>query len=80
MVETIKSEQTVVASTSMIKTLLASIPDECPITVQHAQLHVDNIMTEIYAGDKEQAAHDADLAGRILICLGSKLRGEKWTS
>ena len=64
------------ASTSLVKTLSDSLPDECPITIQHAQLHMDNIMTEIYAGDKEQAAHDADLAGRILICLGSKLRGE----
>lgn len=74
--EKIKPDQVVVASASMVKALLASIPNECSITVQHAQSHVDNIMTEIYAGDKEQAAHDADLAGRILICLGSKLRGE----
>lgn len=63
--------------TQMVKDLFDSLPDECPVTVQHAQSHIDNIMIEIYAGDKEQAAHDADLAGRILICLGSKLRGEE---
>ena len=63
--------------TQMIKDIFASLPDECKITVQHAQLHIDNIMTKIYEGDKEQAAHEADLAGRILVCLGSKLRGEE---
>ena len=66
--------------TQMVKDLFDSLPEECPVTVQHAQLHIDDIMTDIYAGDKEQAAHNADLAGRILICLGSKLRGEKWKS
>ena len=76
----IKPEQVVVASDSLIKTIFDSIPEACEITLPHAQSHIDNIMTEVYAGDKEQAAYEADLAGRILICFGSKLRGEKWKS
>lgn len=77
MTETLKPAQVVVASTSLVKKLFDSIPDECEITIQHAQSHIDCVMVNIYSGDKEQAAHDADLAGRILICLGSKLRGEE---
>ena len=66
--------------TQMVKDLFDSIPDECKITIQNAQSHIDCVMVSIYSGDKEQAANDADIAGRILICLGSKLRGEKWKS
>ena len=65
--------------TQMVKKLFDSLPDECPVTMEHVQVHLDCLADDISSGDNEQAAHDADIAGTLLICLGSKLRGEKWT-
>lgn len=62
--------------TQMVKDMFDDLPDECPVTMEHVQEHLDCMREHISSGWTEQAAHDADLAGRILICLGSKLRGE----
>ena len=62
--------------TQMVKNLFDSLPDECPVTMEHAQVHLESAESAFSQGDNEQAAHDVDIAGTILICLGSKLRGE----
>ncbi len=63
--------------TQMVKDLFDSLPDECPVTMEHAEIHLDSARSAFCSGDKEQAAHDVDIAGTILICLGSELRGEE---
>lgn len=64
--------------TQMVKDIFDSIPEGCEIAMDHIRVHLDCAQEEIEYGNDEQAAHDVDLAGRLLICLGSKLRGEKW--
>ncbi len=62
--------------TQMVKDLFDSLLDECPVTMEHAEVHLDSARSAMESGDKEQAAHDVIMAGTILICFGSKLRGE----
>ena len=63
--------------TQMVKNMFDDLPEECPVTMEHVEKHLSCAREHISSGWTEQAAHDIDLAGRILICLGSKLRGEK---
>ena len=66
--------------TQMVKDIFDSLPDECDITMEHIEIHLDNARSDLEVENKEEAAHEIDMAGRLLICLGSKLRGEKWKS
>lgn len=46
-----------------------SIPEECDLTLQHVQVHIDSAKCASIDKDWEQMAHDADMAARILLCI-----------
>lgn len=50
-----------------------SIPDECPVDLDHARLHLTKAVEAAGAGDVDQMRHDADLAARILLCVARGL-------
>lgn len=49
--------------------LRASIPLECEISLSHAQIHLDSAKCAQVDGDLEQLAHDAGMAGCILLMV-----------
>ncbi len=47
----------------------SSIADECAISLDHAQEHLNSALESAGTNDMEQVAHDADVAARILLCV-----------
>lgn len=47
---------------------MTDLPPECPCTIEHALLHVNNIKNDIQylQKDLKQLSHDADIAHTIL--------------
>ncbi len=51
---------------------LNSIPEECPLTLEHVQVHLSQAEEEEKV-DPEQYAHNLSIAGRILLAMVYKL-------
>ncbi len=51
-----------------------NIADECDVSVEHAQIHITSAQGAIGDGDIEQAKHDLNVAGCLLLALSWDLR------
>jgi len=61
---------------------LLQLPEECPVTVEHFNVHVQSAKKAWGCNDHYQVAHDLDIALRILVVLyrrtGTKLEIPAW--
>lgn len=48
----------------------------CPITLEHAKVHLDSAIECAEDGDLAQVAYDAHTAGRILMVLTARIDKE----
>lgn len=46
-----------------------NIADECEVSVEHANVHFAAAQEDIRDGDTEQASHNLNIAGCILLAL-----------
>ncbi len=53
----------------LVNELRKGIPEECEISLKHADIHLQSALEAEHFGDKDQMIHDADLAARILAVL-----------
>ena len=51
-----------------------NLPSECPVTVKHAFVHLDNARDALGHDDFEQAIHDVDIALRIIMVKRDRTR------
>lgn len=59
-----------------IDLILETIPYGCSCTPVHAPIHLIGAMEAKGSGDRDQAVHDLDLAGRLLICAAAMVTGD----
>ena len=53
-----------------------SLADECKITLDHADIHLQSAISAEAHGDNAQIIHDADVASRILRYIVLDLEGK----
>jgi len=55
--------------TPLVNRLRKSLPEECPITLEHASIHLGSALKAKIFGNEDQMLHDADVAARILAVI-----------